>query len=257
MKSENLLLAAISKCDKGAIEINSKNLILKDFVSENIDKISPQSLDFLHTDFSMDLNLYGKSGSMLSSEQLEVLLKYGFYPSNQIILFYSGYFDLTRFKLLFKYSVKIPEQVVYEWKTLFYCPALFYYLKNGGNPNIRPFLFSERYNIFHPSLVDAWIAQQEDPNKSQSDLNKIDNVVETLKQYGAEPSPYAMTYREYEEYHKLKQTDPHSFIALCQKKIEYISREMQKIQSDDEKYDEYFWAIKKFEDDIEDAKSFF
>ena len=202
--SETLLLSAIQKCDKSGIDNNSIGISLKHFVSEHLEEIAPTSLEFLHTNCQMDLDLYGKCGFMLSPQQMEILLKYGFNPSENIILDYSSDKKLILFKLLFNYNVEIPKLVVYEWRTLPYSPALLYYLQRGGNPNIYPFLFSDRHTIFHASLIDCWIAQQEDSSKSQDYLDKIDNVVNELKKHGAIPSPYAMTCKENMIYHRLK-----------------------------------------------------
>ena len=234
---------------------NGTGISLKKFVADNLDEIPPKSLEFLHTDFSMDLNLYSECNIGLSKPQMRVLLKYKYYPSDNMILAYSGYLDLTLFKLLFEYNVKIPENVVYQWRVLEYYPALCYYLQHGGNPNIRPFQFSKRYNIFQPSLIDVWIAQQENPEKSKSDLDKINKVVQMLKKYGAEPSPYAMTFKQKSEYDKLQFDNPSAFISMCQEKIDYIGNKLRTMPESASQHDEYFWSMERYQQDIEFVRS--
>lgn len=256
--TEILLLRAIQKKSKRSIQRNSVNIALKHFVLEHLEEISPSSLEYLYTEFKMDLNLYSESHVRLSKAQMQVLLKYHFLPSEQMILTYSAYFDLSLFKLLIGHNIEIPSKIVYEWRTLPYAPALCYYLKHNGNPNIRPFQFSDKYDIFHPSLVDSWIALQESPGKSKSELEKINKVVNMLKEYGAIPSPCAMTYKQKEIYNTMMLESPKNFILTCNKKIDCLTKKLDEIEKnngDDSLYEEYLWSIKRYEQDIENARS--
>ena len=256
--TEILLLRAIQKKSKRSIQRNSVNIALKHFVLEHLEEISPSSLEYLYTEFKMDLNLYSESHVRLSKAQMQVLLKYHFLPSEQMILTYSAYFDLSLFKLLIGHNIEIPSKIVYEWRTLPYAPVLCYYLKHNGNPNIRPFQFSDKYDIFHPSLVDSWIALQESPGKSKSELEKINKVVNMLKEYGAIPSPCAMTYKQKEIYNTMMLESPKNFILTCNKKIDCLTKKLDEIEKnngDDSLYEEYLWSIKRYEQDIENARS--
>lgn len=158
---------------------------------------------------------------------------------------------------MINHNIEIPRKIVYEWRTLPYAPTLCYYLKHNGNPNIRPFQFSNRYGIYYPSSVDSWIALQESLGKSKNEIEKINKVVNVLKKYGTIPSPYAMTYKQKEIYNTMMLESPKEFISIYSKKIDYLKEELDKIKKnngDDSIYEEYWWSIKRYEQDIENAR---
>lgn len=250
-----LLLKSIRQCDKSGIQHYGADISLKDFAKEHIREIPPKALEFLHTDCAMDLNFY--EYPCLSENQWRVVLKHHEYPSAKMILEHSAYFDLTLFKLLFEYGVKIPEKVVYEWRVPPYRQALQYYLKHNGNPNVRPFHFKKESDIFFPSLIDWWISMQGQPGQNEKERRQVDRVVHMLKAYGAKQSPYAMTWKQREKYDRMQLEHPDEFVLKYKNKVDQLRKNLKNISKDGDDaslYDEYCWCIKRYEEDIKNAQ---
>lgn len=242
------ILKAINNLDKNAIN-NFVDINLFDFMIANINDINPESLIFLHDNYNINLK---KIFSLThpTVEQMDILLRNQYIPSDNMILTYSGYYDLSLYKRLFEHNITIPVFVVWHWDNILYIPALTYYLEHGGNPNIRSFMIkNKKINGWEPSLIDKWIWLQDNPADTIDNQTKITDMVQKLISYGAKKSPYAMTYKEKHAYWELQRNNPNKFIQEQKKKIRILSDSLNKIHDQDE-YEEYIWSIRKFEDDI-------
>ena len=250
MNKDKILLDAINNFDKNKIDnIVKCNTEIYDFMLAESQKMSPEALLFLRDNYNVSFK-YIFSRIDVTVEQMKMLLQQGYKPSEKIIYTYAGYLDLSLYKMLFDYGIKIPEETVWKLDSTVFSNALIYYLENGGNPNIRPFMIhSEKIGKYQPSLIDKWIMQQNDIERSPRDVAIIDFTVNTLIKYGAKKSPYAMTKKERIEYFKLQSEDPQQFKLKQTQKIAEIQKLMDNSKDEIERI-EYDMAIEKFKFDI-------
>ena len=254
LKDEKLI-AAINSFDRGKIDDLKGNINLADFMIEFSYYISPEALLFLRDNYDVSLrNIFSRID--VTVDQMKFLLRNGYKPSKRMIYQYSGYFDLSLFKTLLDYGIKIPEEVVWKWDVPGFVNALTYYLENKGNPNIRAFaLKGKKIGKYKPSLIDKWVWAQDNPYHTADDQEIAKSTVNTLLKYGAKKSPCAMTWQEDAEYHKLKLEDQKLFKEIQKQKIEEIRNQMAAISDEDELM-ECAIAIERFEKDIKIAELF-
>lgn len=247
--SDEKLIRAINSLNKSEVDklLGSNNL--EDFMIAKSMKLSPQALIFLRDNYDVTLkNIFSRTD--ITVGQMQILLQNGYKPSKHMILTYSGYFDLSLFKMLFVYGVKIPEEVVWKWDSTVYSNALMFYLEHGGNPNIRPLVIHCRtIGKYQRSLIDKWIMQQDDENRTKEDIEIINHTVNSLIKHGAKKSPYAMTKKELDAYYLLQLNDPHRFKQEQLQKIKEIQHLMNST-SDEAELAEYASAIESFKLDI-------
>ena len=250
MNNDDTLLEAINSLNKKMVDKQKGKTDLNNFMLAHSKRMSPEALLFLRDNYKISLK-YIFSRIDVTVEQMKILLQEGYKPSKHMILTYSAYFDLSLFKMLFVYGVDIPEEVVWKWDNPIYVNALKYYLDQGGNPNIRPFIInSKRIGIYEPSLIDKWVMMQSDTTRDENELKTIDSIVAILTMHGAKKSPYAMTEKERKEYVCLQRNNPEQFIINVQQKIAKIQDDMKNIQNDIE-YNECLIAIDNFETDMQ------
>lgn len=250
--NENTLLMAINTCNTDFLnEAIKRGVSIKTFFYNNALYITEVGLEFLHSSFHIRLSPSVFILSYMSTKQLNVCLKHGCKINNDLILNFSMRTGLREFKLLYKNNHPIPDEVGLQWVQPQFIPALTYYLKHGGNPNIRAFAIKNKYQkrgrkipvllqMTSRSLIDEW------------HYNGNDKVVKLLQQYGGRLSPNAQTREQEDAENRLLLSDAARYVEIKKNQMFNVKNEymLRKQTLDEETDKEYSLAIAKLENEI-------